>query len=136
MDDIQLEQAVWIGTNGRFRLMGRSPGFLDEWLSEAEELCAAFGERPAGVDCPPCVFAQPFVKRHVAVIQVADQDLPSTPSAEVGQAFQPEDSHENSQPKEEIKGVRIALGFRQLVFPRKAYSRARTAPHFWAQCKR
>jgi hypothetical protein len=121
MDDIQIEQALWIGSNGRFRLLGRSTGFLDEWLADAEELCAAFGERPAGVDCPSCVFAQPFGKKHVAVVQVADQNQPSPPSSDVGQAFQPEVSHENGPHKIETKDVKIALGFRQLVFSRKAY---------------
>jgi hypothetical protein len=73
MPEIQIEQAIWISASRGFRLMGRSSGFPDEWLADAEELCAAFGDRLAGVDCPGCVFAQPFGKRHVAVVQVADQ---------------------------------------------------------------
>src|SRR5262249_11861987 len=47
--------------------------FLDDWLPEAQRLCTGFGERPRGVSCPACVFAQAFGKRHVAVVQVADQ---------------------------------------------------------------
>ena len=54
-------------------MRARSPGFRDDWLAEAERLCDAFGERPAVAACPACAFAQPFGKRHVAVVQVADQ---------------------------------------------------------------
>ncbi len=130
MDDIPIEQALWIGTNGRFRLLGRSPGFPDEWLTEAEELCAAFGEPPAGVDCPPCVFAQPFGKHHVAVVQVADQtpksEVPNSKSEFRSPKSENGDSHSD---KDDLLssdfGFRISnlhLGFRQLVFPRQAYA--------------
>jgi hypothetical protein len=114
MDDIHIEQAVWIGTNGRYRLLGRSPGFQDEWLADAEELCVAFGDRLPGVDCPPCVFAQPFGKRYVAVVQVADQSKKS-------ETRNPKSEVENS--KSEIRNSNLPLGFRQLVFPRKDYPR-------------
>jgi hypothetical protein len=92
MNEIQIEQALWVSARRGFRLRGRSPGFPDEWLPEAEELCAAFGERLPGVECPSCVFAQPFGKRFVAVVQVADQG-----------------------------GTDGCLGFRQLVFSRRDY---------------
>jgi hypothetical protein len=95
MPEIQIEQAIWISASRGFRLMGRSSGFPDEWLADAEELCAAFGDRLAGVDCPGCVFAQSFGKRHVAVVQVADQG--------------------------EDRSTRAGLGFRQLVFRRQDY---------------
>ncbi len=74
MTDHDLEQAIYgsQGTGG-YRFLARSPGFLDEWLPEAQRLCTGFGERPPGVACPACVFAQPFGKRYVAVVQVADQ---------------------------------------------------------------
>lgn len=69
-----IEQAIYASQgNQSFRLLGRSSGFLDEWLSTAEQICAAFGERPVGVACPACLFARPFGKQHVAVVQVADQ---------------------------------------------------------------
>jgi hypothetical protein len=73
MDDQLIEQAVYgsEGTSG-YRFLAKSPGFLDNWQSPAQQLCTAFGERPAGVACPLCVFAQPFGPRHVAVVQVAD----------------------------------------------------------------
>lgn len=127
-DEIQLEQAMWIGTNGRFRLLGRSPGFLDEWLPDAEELCASFGDRPPGVDCPPCVFAQPFGKRHVAVIQVADQAPKSedrNPNSEKEENSQVSDSgYRNSD---------LPLGFRLLVFSRKVYPSLRGDPFTLAE---
>ena len=69
-----IEQAIY-GTEGRdgYHFLARSPGFLDDWLPEAERLCTGFGERPAGVSCPGCVFALPFLSRHIAVVAVADQ---------------------------------------------------------------
>jgi hypothetical protein len=73
MPDIPIEQAIYGGhDSGGYRFLARSPGFLDEWLGGAERLCAGFGERPAGAACPGAVFARPFGKQHVAVVQVAD----------------------------------------------------------------
>jgi hypothetical protein len=77
MDDITLEQAIY-GSLGGYRFLARSPGFLEEWLPEAERLCTGFGNRPAGVACPSAVFAQPFGKTHVAVVHVADQGADDT----------------------------------------------------------
>jgi len=95
MPEIQIEQAIWVSASRGFRLLGRSAGFPDEWLADTEELCAAFGDRLPGVDCPACVFAQPFGKRHVAVVQVADQGADTS--------------------------NRAGLGFRQLIFRRQDY---------------
>jgi hypothetical protein len=79
MADITIEQAIYGGQDaGGYRFLARSAGFLDEWLPEATRLCTAFGERPAGVRCPGCVFAQPLGKGHVAVVQVADQGADDT----------------------------------------------------------
>jgi hypothetical protein len=74
MNDLPIEQAIY-GSEGAegYRFLARSAGFRDDWLPEAERLCAAFAERPAGVSCPACVFVQPFGPQHVAVVQVADQ---------------------------------------------------------------
>src|SRR5437763_15685207 len=74
MNEFVIEQAVY-GSEGAggYHFLARSEGFLDDWLPEAERLCTSFGERPAGVACPACVFAQPFGPGHVAVVQVADQ---------------------------------------------------------------
>src|SRR5262245_1346221 len=133
MDDIHLEQAIWIGTKGRYRLMGRSPGFLDEWLSDAEELCVAFGDRTPGVDCPPCVFAQPFGRRHVVVVQVADQEEKSeirNPKSETEDS-KPENRNSNSENHDSkseeserssdsgSRSLDLPLGFRQLVIARR-----------------
>src|SRR4051794_8319624 len=74
MPTIPVEQAIYGNAGaGGYRFLARSPGFRDDWLPEAERLCMAFGERPAGVACPGCVFAQPFGTQHVAIVQVADQ---------------------------------------------------------------
>jgi hypothetical protein len=73
---IVIEQAIYlIQGNDDPRLLARSPGFPDDWLPLAEPLCSGFGKRPAGIACPACLFAQPFGKRQVAVVQVADQGL-------------------------------------------------------------
>lgn len=69
-----IEQAIYGGQDtGGYRFLARSPGFRDEWLAEAEQLCTGFGERPAGVACTGCVFARPFGRQHVTVVQAADQ---------------------------------------------------------------
>jgi hypothetical protein len=74
MPDVIIEQAIY-GSHGAggYRFLARSAGFQEDWLSPAEQLCTGFGERPVGVACPACVFAQPLGKRHVAIVQVADQ---------------------------------------------------------------
>jgi hypothetical protein len=73
---MHIEQAIYGGHDvGGYRFLARSPGFLDDWLPQAQRLCTAFGDRPAGVTCPLAVFAQPFASRQVAVVQVADQGL-------------------------------------------------------------
>ncbi len=98
MTDIPVEQALYGGQNaGGYRLLARSPGFLDEWLPEAQRLCTAFGERPAGLACPACIFAQPFGKQHVAIVQVADQGI-------------------------DDRGWPVAIGFHLLVLPRGDYT--------------
>jgi len=74
-------------------VLGRSPGFAEEWLPEAERLCRGFGARLEGVACPAAAFAYPFGPEHVAVVQVADLAEP------VG-----------------------SLGFRFLILPRQLYS--------------
>jgi hypothetical protein len=74
MPDIVIEQALYGSQGpGGYQFLARSPGFRDDWLPEAERLCAGFGDRPAGVACPSALFAKPLGRRHVAVVQVADQ---------------------------------------------------------------
>jgi hypothetical protein len=97
MKQFPIEQALYGDHDtGGYRFLARSPGFRDDWLPWAEELCTGFGERPAGVTCPECVFAQPFGKQHVAVVQVADCGADDA-------------------------GRPGALGFRLLIVPRAAY---------------
>jgi hypothetical protein len=74
MPDIVIEQALYGSQGpGGYQFLARSPGFRDDWLPEAERLCAGFGDRPAGVACPAALFAKPFGRGQVAVVQVADQ---------------------------------------------------------------
>src|SRR5690242_10415328 len=54
-------------------LVGRSAGFADDWLPEAERIVAGFGVRPAGVACPLAVFALPLTARHVAIVRARDR---------------------------------------------------------------
>jgi hypothetical protein len=71
---MQVEHALYGShAGGGYRFLAKSAEFRDEWLPLAERLCMGFGERPPGVACPACVFAQPFCNRHVSVIQAADQ---------------------------------------------------------------
>jgi hypothetical protein len=96
-DNIIIEQALYGSQgSGGYRFLARSPGFKPEWVPAAEQLCVGFGERPAGVGCPACIFAQPLGKSHVVVVQVADQGQDDT-------------------------GRPGALGFRLLVMPRDVY---------------
>lgn len=69
-----IEQALYGSQDvGGYRFLARSAGFGDDWLIQAERLCIGFGERPAGVACPGCVFARPFGGQNVAIVQAADQ---------------------------------------------------------------
>lgn len=97
MPAIVIEQAIYSNRGaGGYQFPARSPGFRDDWLTEAERLCAGFGDRPTGVVCPGCVFVQPFGKGQVAVVQAADQGADDT-------------------------GRPGALGFHLLVLTRAAY---------------
>jgi hypothetical protein len=88
-----VEQLLCRIANDAFDVLGRSPGFGESWLPEAERLCRGFGARPDGVTCPAAVFAYPFGPEHVVIIQVADLAEPTG-----------------------------ALGFRFLILPRRLYS--------------
>jgi hypothetical protein len=98
MAEIRIEQALY-GTDGPggYQFLARSPGFAEAWLPDAERLCTGFGERPAGVACPGCIFARPLGREHVAVVQVADRGADDA-------------------------GRPGALGFRLLVLSRRDYA--------------
>jgi hypothetical protein len=99
MAEIIVEQALYHRQGSVApRLLGRSPGFQDEWLSEGEWLVMGFGDPPPGVPFPAAVYAQPLGKEHVAVVQVANQDA----------------SAAQREP---------ALDFHVLVIPRAAYTK-------------
>jgi hypothetical protein len=104
-----IERAIYGSHDaGGYRFLARSPGFGDDWLAEAELLCTGFGERPAGVACPWAVFARPFARRHVAIVQVADQGIDDA-------------------------GRPGALGFYLLVLPRSLYHECGGDPFFLAE---
>ncbi len=74
-----IEQALFGRQDaGGHRLLARSPGFCHDWIGVAERLCSGFGEKPSGVVCQGCVFARPFGRHHVAIVQVADQGVDDT----------------------------------------------------------
>jgi hypothetical protein len=60
-----IAQAV-VGDSG---LITRSDGFDDAWRPEAERIVEAFG-LPRGTQAAECLFAIPFGRRHVAVVNV------------------------------------------------------------------
>jgi hypothetical protein len=99
VSEISIHQAIYLRQEpSNLRLVASSSDFAEEWQPEAERLCTGFGDRPAGVSCPAGLFAQPFGKDHVAVVQVADQG-----------------TDESSTPK--------ILGFHFLILPRPFYVR-------------
>ncbi len=104
-----IEQALFVRQDADgHRVLARSPGFRDEWMVEAERLCTGFGERPVGVACPECVYAQPFGRHHVAIVQAADQGVDDT-------------------------GQPSALGFYLLILPRSLYGELGGDPFYIAE---
>jgi hypothetical protein len=73
---IVIEQAIVGARNGSgLRVLAHSPDFANDWHSEAEKISSAFGERAEGTACPNAMFAHPFLKDRVAIVQVADQGV-------------------------------------------------------------
>ena len=74
MASIPVQQALYtrLGDNSVV-LHGRSPGFADAWLPEAERIVTGFGVRPVGVPCPLAVFALPLTAHHIGIVRVADR---------------------------------------------------------------
>jgi hypothetical protein len=109
LNQFMIEQAIYGDQDeGGYRFLARSPGFRDDWLAEAERLCTGFGERPAGVACPGCVFAQPFSRSYIAIVQAADQ------------------GHDDT-------GRPGALAFHLLILPRALYRELGGDPFFIAE---
>lgn len=72
--EVAVEQALYRREHEQPpRLIGRSAGFSDDWLPDAQRLIVGFGERSGGVNCPLALFAQPLNDDTIAVVQVADQ---------------------------------------------------------------
>lgn len=67
MVELSIAQGLFEGET----LLGKSPGFADEWQAAASEMIRQFGALPPNATCPDALFAKPFGKLHVAVVQVA-----------------------------------------------------------------
>jgi hypothetical protein len=100
-----LEHALYLRQDGGCTLLARSPGFRDGWLPEGERLCTGLGPRPDGVACPRCVFARPLGRKHVAVVQAADQG-------------------------QDAEGRPGPLGFHVVVLPAELYAKLGGDPFF------
>jgi hypothetical protein len=70
LPDLRIPQALLVADPRGVRVAATSDD-LD--AAEAERIAGLFGLPPAGVACPRAHFAQPFGRRHVAVVQVADR---------------------------------------------------------------
>ncbi|HYH68210.1 MAG TPA: hypothetical protein VD866_26190 [Urbifossiella sp.] len=70
LPDLRVQQALLVADARGVRVAATSDDFD---AAEAERLAERFGLPPAGVACPLAHFAQPFGRRHVAVVQVADR---------------------------------------------------------------
>jgi len=70
LPDLRIAQAILVADARGVRVAATSDEFD---AAEAERLVALFGIPPAGVACPLAHFAQPFGRRHVAVVQAADR---------------------------------------------------------------
>ncbi len=69
-----IEQALLTANHdGGFTCRARSTGFGDDWLRNAEEICAGFGVPPVLIACPESLFALPLDRRNVVVVQAAGQ---------------------------------------------------------------
>lgn len=69
-----IEQALISSAGpGDHEFLAQSPGFRANWRAEAERLCEGFGNGSADHACPLALFARPFARNNVAVVQVADR---------------------------------------------------------------
>jgi len=75
MPDLAIEQALATAGPAGVTVTARSPGFLEEWQPEAERLFLSFGA-PVEPYSIPAVFAQPFDRNFVAVVQVIAPNPP------------------------------------------------------------
>src|SRR5438874_1671343 len=76
MPDLTIEQVLAERTPAGVAVVARSPGFAEEWQPEFQQLCEGFGEPPPNTYLPLCVFAQPFARARVAVVQVTAEGSP------------------------------------------------------------
>jgi hypothetical protein len=70
LPDLRVQQALLVADPRGVRVAAQSDEFD---AAEAERIVTLFGLPPAGVACPLAHFAQPFGRKHVAVVQVADR---------------------------------------------------------------
>jgi hypothetical protein len=67
MLDLSVAQALFEGDT----LLGKSANFEDEWQAAAIAMGGKYGSLPSGGSCPDALFARPFGKERVAIVQVA-----------------------------------------------------------------
>jgi hypothetical protein len=70
LPDLRVQQALLLADARGVRVAAQSDGFD---APKAERIAVLYGRPPAGVACPLAHFAQPFGRRHVAVVQVAER---------------------------------------------------------------
>lgn len=90
--DLRIQQGIVLADRRGVRVVASSDTFP---TPEAERIAVLFGPRPANVSCPLAHFACPCGAKHVAIVQVADRNVPGT--------------------------AELALGFRFLVLARETY---------------
>ena len=76
MPDLTIEQALAEAAPDGLAVVARSPGFDEAWEPEFLRLATAFGRPAAGEYLPTCVFARPFERGRVAVVQAAAEGQP------------------------------------------------------------
>lgn len=79
LSNLTIAQIVVVRDGGGPSVVAKSPEVPFAWENAALAVAAKFGPRPAGVACPEAVFAVPFARGYVAVVQVADRPGPGQP---------------------------------------------------------
>lgn len=73
--ELTITQAMLVTDSAGVRWVAKSDEFSVSWEEQAVRLVEGFGPRPEGVAVPAAVATLPFGKKHVAVVQFADQPV-------------------------------------------------------------
>ncbi len=82
--DRRVRQGIVLADRRGVRVVAASDGFP---TPDAERIAVLFGQRPAGVACPPAHFACPCGRKFVAVVRVEDRPVPGVPDPALGFRF-------------------------------------------------